>query len=84
VHLSPGPAIGKITAVHFAWVGITGTAIAPTLVAIVAENFFQGALGSALSTVGGTLAALGGLCLLVVYWQLRPSETAVSLARETG
>ncbi|WP_247384345.1 MFS transporter [Bradyrhizobium sp. 143] len=84
VHLSPGPAIGKITAVHFAWVGITGTAIAPTLVAIVAESFFQGALGSALSTVGGTLAALGGLSLLVVYWQLRPNETVASLARETG
>ncbi|WP_084302355.1 MFS transporter [Bradyrhizobium sp. WSM2254] len=84
VHLSSGAAIGKITAVHFAWVGITGTAIAPTLVAVVAEQFFQGALGSALSTVGGALAALGGVCLLVVYWQLRPGDTVSSLARETA
>lgn len=29
-HLSPETAIGKITAVHFAWVGIAGTAMAPT------------------------------------------------------
>ena len=84
VHLSPGAAIGKITAVHFAWVGITGTAIAPTLVAVVAEQFFQGTLGSALSTVGGALAAIGGLCLLVVYWQLRPGDPVPSLARETA
>jgi MFS family permease len=84
VHLSPGAAIGKITAVHFAWVGITGTAIAPTLVAVVAEQFFQGTLGSALSTVGGALAAFGGVCLLVVYWQLRPGDAVSSLARETA
>ncbi|WP_439409118.1 MFS transporter [Bradyrhizobium sp. DASA03076] len=84
VHLSPGAAIGKITAVHFAWVGITGTAIAPTLVAVVAAQFFQGTLGSALSIVGGALAAIGGLCLLVVYWQLRPGDPVSSLACETA
>ncbi|MBW7961442.1 MFS transporter [Bradyrhizobium sp. BR 10261] len=84
VHLSPGAAIGKITAVHFAWVGITGTAIAPTLVAVVAAQFFQGTLGSALSTVGGALAAIGGLCLLVVHWQLRPGHSVPSLAREAA
>lgn len=84
VHLASGAAIGKITAVHFAWVGIMGTAIAPTLVAVVAEHFFEGALGSALSTVGGALAAIGGLSLLIVYWQLQPDNTVSSLARETA
>lgn len=84
VHLSPGAAIGKITAVHFAWVGITGTAIAPTLVAVVAEQFFQGTLGSALSTVDGALATIGGLCLLVVYRQLRPGDSVPSLARDAA
>jgi|EndMetStandDraft_5_1072996.scaffolds.fasta_scaffold50720_2 MFS family permease len=85
VHLSPGAAIGKITAVHFAWVGITGTAVAPTLVAVIADRMFegaQGALGSALSTVGGALAITGGLCLLAVYWQMRPGRAAASLVPE--
>jgi MFS family permease len=84
VHLSSGAAIGKITSVHFAWVGIMGTAIAPTLVAVVAEHAFQGALGLALSTVGGALAGLSGLCLLIVYWQLRPGDIFSSLARESA
>jgi hypothetical protein len=82
VHLSPGSVTLKITAVHFAWVGIAGTAIAPTLVAVIADRAFggtQGALGSALSTIGGALAATGGLGLLTVYWQMRPSRVVSSL-----
>jgi MFS family permease len=74
VHLSSGPVIGKITAIHFGWVGITGTAVAPTLVALVADRVFlgtQGALGSALSLIGGILATVGGLGLFSVCWQLR-------------
>ncbi|MEH2493416.1 MFS transporter [Bradyrhizobium sp. AZCC 2230] len=85
VHLSPGSVIGKITAVHFAWVGITGTAVAPTLVAVIADRLFEGtqsALGSALSTVGGGLAIAGGLCLLAVYWQMRPGRDVPSLVPE--
>jgi MFS family permease len=77
VHLSPGAAIGKITGVHFAWVGITGSAVAPTLIALLAEQVFgggQGALGLALSGGGGTLAMIGGLCLLAVFWQLRRKD----------
>jgi MFS family permease len=87
VHLSPSAVIGKITAVHFAWVGITGTAIAPTLVAVIADRAFEGtqsALGSALSTVGGALAVAGGLSLLAVYWQMRPQRIASPLAPESA
>ena len=87
VHLSPGLVIGKITAVHFAWVGITGTAVAPTLVAVIADRMFDGtysALGSALSTVGGALAITGGLCLLGVYWQMRPDRDASSIVPESA
>ncbi|MFB6451333.1 MFS transporter [Bradyrhizobium tunisiense] len=83
VHLSSGPIIGKITAVHFGWVGITGTAIGPTVVAVVADRVFlgtAGALGSALSSVGGTLAVVGGVCLFVVCWQLRPRSALAELA----
>jgi len=79
--------IGKITAVHFAWVGITGTAVAPTLVAVIADRMFEGtqsALGSALSTVGGALAIAGGLCLLAVYWQMRPGRVVSSLIPESA
>ena len=77
VHLSPGAAIGKITGVHFAWVGITGSAVAPTLIALLSEHVFGGgqqALGLALSGAGGTLATIGGLSLLVVSWQLRRKD----------
>jgi hypothetical protein len=86
VHLSPGAAIGKITGVHFAWAGITGSAVAPTLIALLAEQVFGGgqeALGLALAGAGGTLAAIGGLSLLVVSWQLRrkdPSFVRVAAA----
>jgi len=78
VHLSPGAAIGKITGVHFAWVGITGSAVAPTLIAVLAEQVFGGgqeALGHALSGAGGTLSMIGGVSLLVVSWQLRRRDT---------
>jgi MFS family permease len=80
VHLSPGAAIGKITGVHFAWVGITGSAVAPTLIALLAEQGFGGgqeALGHALSGAGGMLATIGGLSLLVVSWQLRRRDTSL-------
>src|SRR5258707_5444463 len=86
VHLSPGAAIGKITGVHFAWAGITGSAVAPTLIAVLAEQVFGGgqeALGLALSGAGGTLSMIGGLSLLVVFWQLRrrdPSPVHVAAA----
>ena len=81
VHLSPGAAIGKITGVHFAWVGITGSAVAPTLIALLAEQVFGGgqeALGLALSGAGGTLAMIGGLSLLVVSWQLRRRDAGLA------
>jgi MFS family permease len=80
VHLSPGAAIGKITGVHFAWVGITGSAVAPTLIALLAEQVFGGgqeALGLALSGAGGTLSMIGGLSLLVVSWQLRRRDASL-------
>ena len=84
VHLSPGSAIGKITGVHFAWVGITGSAVAPTLIALLAEQVFGGgqeALGLALSGAGGTLSMIGGLSLLAVSWQLRRRDASpVSVA----
>ena len=62
----------------FAWVGITGSAVAPTLIAVLAEQVFGGgqeALGLALSGAGGALSTIGGLSLLVVSWQLRRRDT---------
>ena len=81
VHLSPPAAIGRITGVHFAWVGITGSAIAPTLVALLTDHVFEGAanpLGFALSTAGGTLAVIGGVSLLAVSWGLSRRGAAVA------
>jgi hypothetical protein len=81
VHLSPSTAIGKISGIHFSWIGITGYALAPTFIAVLAEKWFgggSGALGSALSTAGGTLAAVGGICLAIVYWQLKRKSSVVA------
>lgn len=80
VHLSPSSAIGKISGIHFSWIGITGYALAPTFIAVLAEKWFgggSGALGLALSTAGGALAAVGGICLATVYWQLKRAPSVV-------
>jgi MFS family permease len=74
VQLTPSAVVGKVTGVHFAWVGIMGSAVAPTLIAVVAERVFGGtpaALGQALSSAAAVLATIGCLGLLAVSWQLR-------------
>ena len=51
-----------------------GSAVAPTLIAVVAERVFggtPGALGQALSCAALVLAAIGCVGLLSVSWQLR-------------
>jgi len=76
VHLTPNAAVGKVTGVHFAWVGIMGSAVAPTLIAVLAERVFggtPGALGQALSSAAVVLAAIGCIGLLSVAWQLKRS-----------
>ncbi|MBR0794921.1 hypothetical protein JQ615_05905 [Bradyrhizobium jicamae] len=81
-HVSSGPIIGKVTAIHFGWVRITETAIGPTVVALVADRIFlgtAGALGSALSSIGGALAITGRVCVFAVYWQLRPKKALAKL-----
>ncbi|MDB5998466.1 MAG: transporter [Rhizobacter sp.] len=81
VHLSPTAAVGKITGLHFAWVGITGSAVAPTLIALVADKGYGGgpdALGNALSSISGLLAMVGCIGLWVVWRQLRRGLVPVS------
>lgn len=78
VQLTPSAVVGKVTGVHFAWVGIMGSAVAPTLIALVAERVFGGtpaALGQALSSAAVVLAVIGSVGLLTVAWQLRRAET---------
>jgi MFS family permease len=59
---------GKISALHFFIVGVCGTAIAPTLIAAVSDNFFTGpaAIGHALAVVCGALDVATMAC----YWVL--------------
>jgi MFS family permease len=84
VHLTPSAVTGKITGVHFAWVGITGSGVGPTLVALTADRGFGGgqeALGQAVSCVGGALAVTAGACLLMVSIKMRravPGRSAES------
>lgn len=74
VQLSTGSSVGKIAGLHFSWVGVMGSAVAPTLVALLADHAFGGtthALGDALSRSCALFCAVGFICLLAVAWRLR-------------
>jgi MFS family permease len=79
VYLTPSNVVGKISGIHFAWVGITGTAVAPTLVALLSDRVFGAvptALGEALSVFGGTMAVVALLGFLLVWLGLRNESCA--------
>jgi MFS family permease len=82
VHLSPGPLVGKISGLHFSWVGVMGSAVAPTLIALAADRVFDAtpqALGNALASSSSVFCVVGVACLLAVSWRLRhdPHERRV-------
>jgi MFS family permease len=84
VHLTPSHVVGKISGIHFAWVGITGTAIAPTLVALLSDRVFGAtttAIGEALSAFAGTLSVIALFGFALVWLSLR-REAAMPGARE--
>ena len=68
--MAPAGSVGQVTAFHFAWVGIAGTAIAPTLVAGLSDHLFSGpgAISDALSVtnVGLDSVAMLGFASLVL------------------
>jgi MFS family permease len=86
VQLTPSHVVGKISGMHFAWAGTMGTAIAPTLVALLSDRVFGAtptAIGEALSVFAGTLSvvALGGYALV---WVFLRRESTVPTATETA
>ena len=86
VHLTPSHVVGKISGIHFAWIGITGTAIAPTLVALLSDRVFGAtptAIGEALSAFAGTLSVVALLGFALVWLFLRregPAPAALKTA----
>jgi MFS family permease len=89
VHLTPSHVVGKISGIHFAWIGITGTAIAPTLVALLSDRVFGAtttAIGEALSAFAGTLSVVALLGFALVWLFLRREAsvpTALKAAAES-
>lgn len=86
VHLSPGSLVGKISGLHFSWVGITGSAIAPTLIAMVADRVFDAApdaLGNSLASASIVFCAVGSVCLFIVSWRLRGEAEGAHQSLET-
>jgi hypothetical protein len=86
VQLTPSNVVGKISGMHFAWAGTMGTAIAPTLVALLSDRVFGAtptAIGQALSAFAGTLSvvALSGFALV---WVFLRRESAIPAALETA
>lgn len=77
VHLTPSYVVGKISGIHFAWVGITGTAIAPTLVALLSDRIFGAtpfAIGQALSIFAGSLSVVALTGFALVWLCLRRED----------
>ena len=89
VHLTPSHVVGKISGIHFVWIGITGTAIAPTLVALLSDRVFGAtttAIGEALSAFAGTLSIVALLGFALVWLFLRREgsvPTALTIPRQT-
>jgi MFS family permease len=78
VHLTPSYVVGKISGIHFAWAGITGTAIAPTIVALLSDRLFGAtpfAIGQALSTFAGGLSAVALIGFALVWLFLRREDS---------
>jgi hypothetical protein len=73
--LSPPSMVGKITSLHFLWVGLCGTLIGGQLYPGVSELFFSHAgpraISYALSSVIGTLGVLSFFCYLVLLMTTR-------------
>ncbi|MFM0060202.1 MFS transporter [Paraburkholderia phytofirmans] len=87
VHLSPAAQVGKISGLHFSWVGVMGSAVAPTLVALCADHLFGGvpqALGNALASSSTVFCALGVICLLGVSRGLHQQPTEKTELVHTG
>ena len=86
VHLTPSHVVGKISGIHFAWIGITGTAIAPTLVALLSDRVFGAtmtAIGEALSVFAGSLSVVALLGFALVWLFLR-REGALPVTQEVA
>lgn len=79
--LSPPEMAGKITSIHFFWVGVCGTALGPTIFAAVSDRFFQGpaAIAYSQSVVVGVLDVVAillyALLLAVSHSEARSSAT---------
>jgi MFS family permease len=79
VHLTPGHAVGRVSGIHFAWAGTVGTAIAPTVVALLSDRVFGAnadSIGRALSAFAGTLSVVALLCFALVWLALRREQSA--------
>jgi MFS family permease len=86
VQLTPSHVVGKISGMHFAWAGTMGTAIAPTLVALLSDRVFgatPAAIGEALSAFAGTLSVVA-LCGYALVWIFLRRESAVPAAAATA
>lgn len=87
VQLTANVAVGRVSGIHFAWVGITGTAIAPTVVALLSDRVFGAraeSIGKALSAFAGTLSVVALLGFILVWFALRRDASALDQTAKTG
>jgi MFS family permease len=83
--LSPPEMVGKITSLHFLWMGFCGTLIGGQLYPGVSEKFFawagERAISYSLASVIGTLTVLAFLCYLVLMVTTRRALRRVDAKR---
>ena len=68
--LTPNALAGRMASFHFIWVGVLGTALGPTLIALASDAIFSGpaAISRAMASVCGALDVVALVCFV---WLLR-------------
>jgi predicted MFS family arabinose efflux permease len=74
--VTPGPMMGKFTAIHFLIYNLLGYGVGPTAVAVISSQFSGGdnPLGHGISIGAGGAMVTGGVLLLAVARSMRPSK----------
>jgi MFS family permease len=84
VHLTPSHAVGRVSGIHFAWVGTMGTAVAPTFVALLSDHLYGArseSIGQALSVFAGTLSIVALIGFALVWLALRQEQAGEPSAK---
>jgi MFS family permease len=70
----PQHLVGKVSAIQYVLYGIVGATIGPSAVAIASDNYFGGAIATALGVVSGVCAAMALICIVITERGLKRNQ----------